>query len=73
MNSTHHLSIPDLSCAHCVATVTAALAAVPTLSGTHLDLRTKQARFVLGDATRLADALARLDQAGYPAQPLAGT
>ncbi len=71
MSSTHHLAIPNLSCDHCVARVTSALRAVSTLSGTHVDLRAKQVRFALGDATRLADALSRLDQAGYPAQPLA--
>lgn len=66
----HRLHVPDLSCGHCVAATTKALAQVPTLSSCAVDVRLKQISFSLGDSTQLATALARLEAAGYPAEPL---
>jgi len=66
----HRLHVPDLSCGHCVAATTKALAQVPTLSGCAVDLPRREIRFALGDPAQLATAFARLDAAGYPAEPL---
>ena len=68
----HILHVPDLSCGHCVATVTTALADVPGLSDCRVDLRQKQVRFSLTDAAQVPVAVRRLGEAGYPAQILAG-
>ncbi len=68
--TTHRLHVPELSCGHCVAATTNALAQVPTLSGSAVDLSRKEIRFKLGDPAQLDSALARLAAAGYPATPL---
>jgi copper chaperone len=60
------LSIPDMSCAHCKATVEAALAAVPGTHDITVDLAGRQAT-VEGAASPPA-LLAALDAAGYPAK-----
>lgn len=65
--STHSFSLPDLSCGHCVATVTKELAQVPTLSACRVDLAGRRVSFTLGDESHLTTALTRLEQAGYPA------
>jgi copper chaperone len=59
------LSIPDMSCGHCKATVTAALTSVPGVAAVEVDLSDRTAR-VDGNAP-LAALLTALDQAGYPA------
>ncbi len=61
------LSIPDMSCDHCRAAVTAALAAVPGVASVEVDLGRLTAE-VTGDSS-LADLLSALDKAGYPASP----
>lgn len=69
--STHALSIPDLSCGHCVAAVTAAVRGVPGASDCKVDLAHKQARVTLADDAQVAEVLRRLDAAGYPATTVA--
>jgi copper chaperone len=58
-------SIPDMRCAHCKATVEAALTAVPGVAAVMVDLPARQAR-VTGCAA-IPALIAALDQAGYPA------
>lgn len=59
------LSVPDMSCNHCKATVEAALGSVPETGTVTVDLTTRQVE-VTGPAP--VDALIQaLDQAGYPA------
>lgn len=59
------LSIPDMTCGHCKATVEAALSKVPGAGLVTVDLGTRTAT-VSGDVA--LDALcAALDKAGYPA------
>lgn len=59
------LSVPDMSCNHCKATIEAALGSVPETGTVKVDLTTRQVE-VTGPAP--ADALIQaLDQAGYPA------
>lgn len=59
------LSVPDMSCNHCKATVEAALGALPQVGTVKVDLTTRKVE-VTGPA--LADDLLKaLDAAGYPA------
>ena len=59
------LSVPDMSCSHCKATVEAALGAVPEVGAVTVDLTTRKVQ-VAGPATAAA-LLPALDKAGYPA------
>jgi copper chaperone len=61
------LSIPDMSCSHCKATVTTALTALPGVASVEIDLDARMAE-VAGDAA-LSSLLAALQAAGYPARP----
>jgi copper chaperone len=63
------LSIPDMSCGHCKAAVTAALTSVPGVAQVEVDLDDRTAR-IDGQAA-LADLLSALDRAGYPASATA--
>lgn len=65
--STHTLSIPDLSCGHCVAAVTTAVRSAPSASDCRVDLARKRALVTLSDDAQLPEVLRRLDDAGYPA------
>lgn len=64
------LSVPDMSCSHCKATVEAALALVPDAGEVAVDLAARQVQ-VAGPAT-IAALIAALDKAGYPAEALSG-
>jgi copper chaperone len=59
------LSVPDMSCGHCKATVESALGAVPQVGAVTVDLTARRVE-VTGPATA-AQLLQALDQAGYPA------
>lgn len=59
------LSVPDMSCNHCTATVEAALGAVPEAGAVTVDLTTRKVQ-VAGPAPAAA-LLQALDKAGYPA------
>jgi copper chaperone len=59
------LSIPDMSCGHCKATVEAALASVPDAGPVQVDLSGRTVE-IAGSAP-LQAVLAALDRAGYPA------
>ncbi len=60
------LSVPDLSCQHCVRTVEAALAALGVRS-LGVDLGAKTVAFE-GEAERLPAVLEALAEEGYPAR-----
>jgi copper chaperone len=59
------LSVPDMSCNHCKASVEAALGAVPDAGAVTVDLTTRKVR-VEGNAPA-AVLIEALDKAGYPA------
>ena len=59
------LSVPDMSCGHCKATVEAALGALPQVGTVKVDLTTRKVE-VTGPALTV-DLLKALDAAGYPA------
>lgn len=59
------LSVPDMSCNHCKATVEAALGAVPEAGAVTVDLTARKVE-VAGSAPA-ADLINALDKAGYPA------
>ena len=59
------LSVPDMSCNHCKATVESALGAVPEAGAVTVDLTTRKVQ-VAGPAPTAA-LLQALDKAGYPA------
>jgi copper chaperone len=59
------LSVPDMSCSHCKATVEAALGAVPEVGAVTVDLAARKVQ-VAGPAPAAA-LLQALDKAGYPA------
>ena len=64
------LSVPDLSCGHCKATVEKALQGLP-IQALKVDLARKEVSFD-AEATLLPEVLRRLDAEGYPAEPLQG-
>jgi copper chaperone len=64
-----NLSIPDMSCGHCKAAVTAALTAVPGVGEVEVDLDRRTAR--INGSAPLADLLSALERAGYPASATA--
>ena len=59
------LSVPDMSCNHCKASVEAALGTVPEAGSVTVDLTTRKVK-VAGPAPATA-LIAALDKAGYPA------
>jgi copper chaperone len=63
------LSIPDMTCGHCKASVTQALAALPGTAAVEVDLPAKTVRI---DGTADPAAMVRaLDAIGFPAQVIA--
>ena len=62
------LSVPDVSCAHCVAAVDEALSGIDGVSTVTTDLGSKQVAVSLNPAKVSVDQIAAaLDEAGYPA------
>ncbi len=62
-----HLSVPDVSCAHCVAAVDEALSGLAGVSTVTTDLGSKQVTVGYDPASVSVDRLsAALDDAGYP-------
>lgn len=59
------LSVPDMSCSHCKATVETALGAVPEAGNVSVNLSTREVE-VTGAAAAAA-LIAALEKAGYPA------
>lgn len=63
------LTAPDISCAHCVATIKSELGALPGIQQVAVDPESKRVD-VAFDTSRisLAQIEAALDEAGYPVQ-----
>ncbi|NEY89169.1 heavy-metal-associated domain-containing protein [Tabrizicola oligotrophica] len=61
------LSVPDMSCGHCKASVEAALAPLPGMAPVEVDL-TKRQVTVAGPAS---EAVKALDAIGFPAREVA--
>ena len=59
------LSVPDMSCGHCKATVESAIGAVPHVGTVTVDLASRKVE-VTGPAPA-SDLVKALDAAGYPA------
>lgn len=66
--STVALRVPGMTCRHCVRKVTAVLRDVPGVQLVQADLTT--ATVLLSGEPTVADALAALDEAGFPATVL---
>lgn len=60
------LSIPDMSCGHCTASVEKALGKLPGVASVSVDLPNRRAT-IEGPAAPAA-LIAALDQIGFPAQ-----
>ncbi|MDB5665224.1 heavy metal-associated domain-containing protein [Cypionkella sp.] len=65
------LSVPDMSCGHCKASVTEALSALPGASAINVDLTLRQVS--VEGAAPPASILAALNQIGFPAHIIATT
>ena len=61
------LSVPDMSCGHCKASVEAALAPLPGMAPVEVDLANRQVK-VAGPAEQ---ALQALEAIGFPAKAVA--
>ncbi len=64
MNTEHTFQVPDLSCGHCVASVTKALA--PLGAQVQADPATKQVRVSAPAGVSREQLAQALDAAGYP-------
>jgi copper chaperone len=64
------LSVPDMSCAHCKATVEGALAGVAGSGVVEVDLTAREV--TIAGSAKVEALLAALDEAGYPATRLPG-
>ena len=63
----HHFTLPDMSCGHCVAAITAALQAADAQARIAID---REARTAQVDSALPRDVLAAaLAEAGYPPPP----
>ncbi len=62
------LSVPDMSCGHCKASVTQALSAIPGTAAIEVDLTTRQVHLTSPAAPETL--LAALDEIGFPATVL---
>lgn len=63
------LTTPDISCEHCVATITRAVGGLSGVSKVAADEQTKQVRVEYDPArVSLAQIEATLDEEGYPVQ-----
>ncbi len=60
------LSVPDMSCGHCKASVEAALSPLPGMAPVEVDLASRQVK-VAGAA---AEALKALEMIGFPARDI---
>lgn len=61
-----HLSVPGMTCEHCVRAVHDEVATVPGVTAVSVDLATK-AVVVTGDGVDAAAVRAAIDEAGYEA------
>lgn len=60
------LSVPEISCEHCVKTINGALGALPGVENVNTDIATKSVQFRYNpDQTPMTKIEATLDEAGY--------
>lgn len=64
------LSVPDMTCNHCKATVTKLIGGEPGVTGVNVDLSTRTVEVVHEGALAGPALLARLEAAGYPSTVL---
>lgn len=62
MHAEQTLSVPDMSCDHCVAAITSEVGAVPGVESVDVDLATKTVTVVGGDTQAI---IAAIDEAGF--------
>ncbi|WP_306151261.1 copper-translocating P-type ATPase [Roseovarius sp. MMSF_3281] len=62
------LNIEGMSCASCTGRVERALTATPGVENVSVNLANERAQFDLTEGGQLSDAVAALDEAGYPAR-----
>jgi copper chaperone len=61
------LSVPDVSCEHCVKTVTDTLTQQPSIQDVKVDLNAKTVSFTYDpERVNMTDIETALDDAGYP-------
>ena len=60
------LTVPNISCAHCVRRINQALGAVPGVKAVHADAATKQVVLEYEGEDALERARAILNEIGYP-------
>lgn len=60
------LSVPDMSCSHCKASVESALAPLPGMAPVDVDLSTRQVKV----AVAAAEAVKALEMIGFPARDI---
>jgi len=68
MTETVTYSVPDMSCGHCRAAITAEVSAVPGVEAIDVDLDSKLVT-VRGCSLDDAALIAAIDEAGYEARP----
>ena len=64
------ISVPDMTCGHCKASVQAALSALPGVSDVAVDLTLRQVQLTSTNDT--APLLAAVADIGFPARVIAG-
>jgi copper chaperone len=67
MSVTVKLSIPNISCGHCTATVKRETKDLPGVENVEADVETKTATFTLASEADLSRVKETLAEAGYPA------
>lgn len=66
---THRLSVPDMSCGHCVTTVESALEAIQGVDEAKASLETKEVNVQSEEGVTRDDLMAAIRQAGYTPEP----
>ena len=62
LGTTRVFRVPDISCDHCVASITAEVSPLPDVTSVEVDLATKSVTVVGGRADAI---VAAIDEAGY--------
>ncbi len=68
MSTKKVLSVPDISCHHCVNTIQRELSPLPGVVKVEADLQSKQVTLTLADEKSLVKVLETLKEIGYPAK-----
>jgi len=62
------LSVPNISCMHCIRRITQALSKVPGVKDVQGDVETKKVTVTYEGADTMARVRAALEEIGYPAE-----